>query len=194
MPPSLPPVAEAQTLPIPASTDVAITPAKPLPGTTVPGSTWWKAPPNSKIRKTAMKIVAMRLGKFADADIAIALGLASAAVVRGYVHRAYKNGWLTEPLDDPKDQIEYEILHKVVRNMHEALDAPEDERRDKMTVEVAKGTIFKSFDQTAGATAQPMNVLAIKIQMPEGAQVAVREGTMGGRPAYLEGEVVGGKG
>jgi hypothetical protein len=34
-----------------------------------------------------------------------------------------------------------------------------------------------------------MNVLSVKIEMPQGAQ-KVREGTMGGAPAFVEGEIV----
>lgn len=184
-PSSLPLTADAQALPAPD----ALAPADATPVPEKPKREWWRAPKNSKIKKTAMKILAMRLRGFPDTEIATALGLASSSVVRGYIHRAYRNGWLTDDLDNPKDKIEYEIGHKLVRNMHEALDSPDTERRDKMTVEVAKGTLFKQFDQQTGSVAQPLNVLAIKIEMPEGTPQKVREGTIGGRPAFVDAEV-----
>lgn len=200
-PSSLPLTADATTLPAPvdtapdAATSVPAVPDAAIPPTK-PKKEWWKSPPNSKVKKTAMKIVAMRIRGFPDAEIATALGLASPSVVRGYIHRAYRNGWLTDDLDNPKDQVEYAIGHKLVRNMHEALDAVDPERRDKMTLEVAKGTLFKQFDPQPGATAPPMNVLAIQIQMPEtNGMTTIRPGTSGGAPAsFVDAETTDGEG
>lgn len=199
-PPSLPLAADAE-MTLPASDmpdphiprDPSARPPSVLRGVIKPNpnSTWWMAPPNSKIRKTAVKILALRLRGMPDAEIATALGLASPSVVRGYIHRAYKNGWLTDDLDNPKDELEYAIGHKLVRNIHQALDSGDPERKDKMTLEVAKGTLFKQFDQQAATSAPALNVLAIKIEMPIGVPGTVREGTMGGSPAYVEGETVG---
>ena len=204
MPPSLPLAADAEmTLPasndavqsiVPTSSDAMVPAASPVPlFQPSPTSTWWKAPPRSKIRKTAIKIVALRMRGFPDAEIATALGLASAQMVRSYLYRAHKNGWMTDELDNPKDKVEYEIGHKLVRNMHEALDSADPERKDHMTIEVSKMTIAKQFDQ-AVSTTQPLNVLSIKIEMPTGPPGQVREGTMGGTPAYLDGETVNGNG
>ncbi len=190
-PSSLPLTADA-SMPLPASIqDSADGLAISVPKVCQPkaDSTWWKAPPNSKIRKAAMKIVAMRIRGFSDADIAVALGLASGQMVRSYLYRAHKNGWMTDELDNPKDKVEYEIGHKLVRNMHEALDSKDPERKDHMTIEVSKMTIAKQFDQAVSA-APPLNVLSIKIEMPVGAPGVMREGTMGGAPAYVEGEAV----
>jgi hypothetical protein len=137
----------------------------------------WRLPKNSKVRKTAMKILALRLHGVSDEDIAKAVGLANASTVRGYMYRAGKNGWLTEEVTTPKDAIEYDLMHKVVRNIGEALDSPDDERRDKMTVKVAEGTIFKQFDVDASAAKPSMTMLAVQVVMPEGAQApTVREG------------------
>lgn len=149
----------------------------------------WRLPPNSRIRATALKILALRLKGIPDAEIATALGIGSTTTLRNYMWRAGKNGWLTEEIDNPRDRLDYDIMHKVVRNMDEALDDPDDERRDKMTVEVARGTIFKSYDQQGISNAPPLNVLAIKIEMPDGEAPKPREGTMIGAPAYLDGEV-----
>lgn len=151
----------------------------------------WKLPPNSKVKKTAMKILALRLRGFSDDDIAKAVGLANASTVRGYIYRAGKNGWLSDELTTPKDRVEFDLLHKVVRNIDEALDSPDDERRDKMTTKLFEHTIAKQFEQDGLGAKPAMTMLAVQVVMPEGAQApTVREGAAVGVGNVIDAEVV----
>lgn len=148
----------------------------------------WKARPTSKVRKICMKILALRLRGMKDAEIGELLNL-SVHTVHTYMYRAGKNGWLVD-IEDPKDRVEFDLMHKVVRNMGEALDSADDERRDKMTLEVAKGALFPRF-VAQGGPALPTNMLAVQIIMPEGAVVpTVRDGTVQGAPSFVEGESI----
>lgn len=150
----------------------------------------WKLPKNSKVKKTAMRILALRLHGMSDDDIAKAVGLANATTVRGYIYRAGKNGWLGEEVTNPRDALDFDIMHKVVRNIGEALDSNDDERRDRMAVKVAEGTIFKSYDAQAGQEKPAMTMIAVKVEMPEGYAPTVREGAAVGSPNYIDGQVV----
>lgn len=182
----IPPSASSHTPDAPASEALIPAPAaKPVPA-------WAKMPSNSKVRKTAMRILALRLHGMADDDIAKAVGLSNAGTVRSYIYKAGKNGWLSEEIVNPKDAIEFDLMHKVVRNMSEALDSPDEERRDKMTVKVAEGTIFKTFDADAAAKAPPLTAIMVNVQMPEGIVPQVREGAVVGKPSYVDGEVIRG--
>lgn len=166
----------------------ALVPAAPRRHANAPK---WKLPHRSKVRKTALKIVAFRLRGFPDSEIAQMVGLKSAETVRGYLWRAGKNGWLPDEIDNPRDRLDYDLMHKVVRNMGQALDDCTDlERRDKMTLEVAKGTIFKTYDPQQAQAAAPLNVLSINIEMPTGPAPTIREGTTGGAPAFVDADVV----
>lgn len=174
--PSLPPATSAQplsTLPISAK-DV---PSK---------RTRLKS---GSLKSIVMKIIALRVRGMTNVQIAETLHY-SPTTIDTYLYRAGKQGWLSEIVDDPKDAIEYDVMHKVVRNMGEALDSDDAERRDKMTVEVARGTIFKKFDPQTGQAAPTLTMLAVKIEMPVGALEKVRPGAIVGQPAYLDAEVV----
>lgn len=75
------------------------------------------------------------------------------------LYNATKAGWLQ--FDDPLEKIEYQIVPKVVDNLIEFLD-----QKDKtVTLETAKGTIFKSYQASKGISDAPSNVLALKIEM-----------------------------
>lgn len=143
---------------------------------------------NSALRKTVVKILALRTRGLTMEDIGKSLGL-SKNTVTSYLYRAGKNGWL-EDLDDPKDGLDFDVMHKVVRNMHDALDSKDEDRRDSMTKEIAKGTIFKRYDADAAQQAPPMTVLAVRIEMPEGTPRTMRPGTAVGVPQYIDGDVV----
>lgn len=150
----------------------------------------WKLPPNSKVRKTAMKILALRLRGVSGDDIAKAVGLANSTTVSGYMYRAGKNGWLTEEITTPRDSLDFDIMHKVVRNMGEALDSPDDERRDKMAIRIAEGTIFKSYDAEAAAQKPALTMLAVQVVMPDGPVPSVREGAIVGEANYINTEPI----
>ncbi len=175
VPPSLPPVAPETAL-------VSSTPQKE----------YWTLPEDSKIKKVALQMVAMRIAGLTDDEIAASLGLKK-STIHSYLHKAGKMGWLD--LDNAKDQIDYQMMPKVVRNLMEGLD---DGHRNEKTgfqvktavaLEVAKGTVFKQYDQVV-QVAPHSTVVAIKIEMPEGPAQQMREDTTGGRPAYVvEGEL-----
>ena len=101
--------------------------------------------------------------------------------LRTYIYRATKRGWLQ--FDDPLSRIEYEIVPKVLDNLNFFLDA-----RDKtVTVEAAKGTIFKTYADAKGTNTQ-QTVLALKIEMPDGNETKIVSGHIVGRPKQLENE------
>lgn len=150
--------------------------------------------PDSPIRLTALKIIAMRQAGVDEGEIAAALGLARTTLA-GYVYKAGKMGWLDS--DNPHDALEYQILHKVVRNLSEGLDLPPGRElqngmpvRTQVALKIGEGTLFKKFaaDQQAAA---PSTVVAIRIEtgVPSGPVPTIREGTTGGAPAFIEGDL-----
>jgi len=78
------------------------------------------------------------------------------------ITRARKAGWLI--FEDPMQRIEHEIMPKVAENLNYYLD-----QRDRtVTIETAKGTLFKQFEKAHGIGEQTsQTVLAIKIEYPE---------------------------
>lgn len=178
------------------SSQPSLPPAAPEP-VTAPPSTAIALPsgvalhPDSSIRTTALKIVAMRQAGLGEDEIALALGL-KRSTLAGYVYKAGRNGWLDS--DDPHDRLEYQVLHKVVQRLDEALDSngvlmngmPV---KTQVALKTAEGTLFKKFGQEQ-ATTMPTTVVAIKVEMPAGVQVTeIREGTTGGAPAFIEAEL-----
>lgn len=143
---------------------------------------------DSKIARTAIKIVALRAGGLTDAEIAKALGLAE-STIRPYLYKAGKNGFLD--FDDPKDQLEYQMLHKVVKNLNEGLEDNAVHATSGMKVKtqvalkVAEMTLAKRFAEPTGPT-QAQTIVAIRMEIPAGPPTLIREGTTGGTPAYLD--------
>jgi len=146
-----------------------------------------------KMRLNALKIIAMRQAGVGEDEIAKALGL-SRSTLAGYVYKAGRNGWLD--LEDPKDRLEYQVMHKVVRNLDEALDSEHILQtgmpvRSAVALKIGEGTLFKKFAEQAPVSQQ--TVVAIKIEMPISGQSAqIREGTTGGAPAFIDAEKVHG--
>lgn len=173
-PPSLPP----------GSAEPALMPLSKPPAI----EKYWKSPASSKMRRTALRIVAMRAAGISDPEIAVALGLSPKSITP-YVYRAGKNGWLN--FFDPHHEMEYRLLHKVVRNLDQMLDSDQVlQKGDKSvrmeaTLEAAKGTLFKRYDQTVAAP-PPSTMVAIKIEMPQGPPQVMREETFGGVPNYID--------
>ena len=95
------------------------------------------------------------------------------------ISRATREGWLK--IESPLDRIEYEIIPKTVDNLNHFLD-----KKDKtVTIEVAKGTIFKQFQEAQGISERPTTVLALKIESPNYGsepEVKIVTGTILGRP------------
>lgn len=180
LPPSLP--LAVRTGPVP--------PPSALEGIDLANPPSWYRPPTSKLRDTVERILMMRAAGWEDSVIAEKLGIGVPSI-RTYIYMAGKNGWLD--FDNAKDHLENLTAHKVLRNLDGVLDGTLEltpTQRD-VTLEVAKGTLFKKFDMAPVVAPGNTNVLAIKVEFPAGTiNVPVREGTTGGTPAWTEGEVV----
>lgn len=115
-----------------------------------------------------------------NSEIAARLGI-SAGHLKTLIYEARKAGWLR--FHDPLDQIEYGLIPKVVANLEHFLDA-----KDKaVTIEVAKGTVFKQYQESKGISEAPQTVLALKIETgaPD-ANMPVIEGRIVGKPRQIE--------
>lgn len=143
---------------------------------------------DSPVRVTALKIVTMRAAGLSDEEIAKGLGIAKSTLY-SYVYKAGKNGWLD--FDDPKDQLEYQLMHKVVRNLDQALD---DEYRNEKTgeqvktrvaLEMAAGALYPKLAGAAQVTTGPA-LVGIKIQIVGGDPGTMREGTIMGGADYID--------
>ncbi len=79
---------------------------------------------------------------------------------------------------DPLDRIDYELIPKIVDNLNYFLDA-----KDKtVTIEAAKGTLFRTYQESKGITEGSQTVLALKIEMPEGNAMPILTGHIVGKP------------
>jgi hypothetical protein len=148
-------------------------------------------PPNSVIRQKVLLIIGLRLQGKSTEEIATELGL-KPATINQYMFFAGRNGWLKKTAIDPSDRLEHEVMHKVVRNIDEALDSPDEERRDRMTVKAAEGVLFQKYKNDQSQVAAPITMIGVRIEMPNipgQPTPTVREGTTGGEPLWKEGEV-----
>lgn len=78
-----------------------------------------------------------------------------------YISKAHREGWLkfTEPLA----RIEHEIIPQTLDNLSHYLSIAGG--RDKqVTIEVAKGVVFKQYLDSKGISEAPQTVLALKIE------------------------------
>lgn len=190
--PSPSPVAAGVAQGSPIASTAMVVPKRPTTGHQKKGEPSWYLPPDSKVRVVALNIIAMRAGGKSDDEIAAELNISPKSIAP-YVYRAAKNGWITS--DDPRDRLKYELLHKVVDRLNEGLgDGTRHTSsgmrvRTAVAVEMAKGTIFKEFDQAA--TAQQSTVVAVQVVMPAGERQVMREDTAGGVPNNcIEAEMV----
>lgn len=146
----------------------------------------------SLVRKKALAIVALRANGYTTEQIAAELHIKPSSV-KQYLYRAGRAGLLVSKhgslLADPKDNVEFELSHKVIRNLNEMMDSKNKKVRNEVTLEMARGHLFKKFDQAKEQTLPAMNVLSVKIEMPSSGEVVPRPGAFGGVPAYVEGEV-----
>lgn len=152
---------------------------------------WTGLPKKSKIRAKAAAICALKIQGYSTDEVAEKIGLRPASV-RQYLWIAGKNGWLTT--QDPHDDAEFRLTHRVVSNLDELLHArssvtglPDKE----VTLESAKGFgVFRDHSKPQEENNQQANMLTINIITPEGPAAQMRKGTTGGVPAYVEGECV----
>lgn len=187
LPPQVPDVDAGSSTP-PAE---ALVPTEPKP----PKKPFWDVGKDTKQYETTMKILAMRTAGIEDKTIADTLGI-SPQTVWNYCYIAGKQGW-ADDFANAKDQIEFRIMPKVVRELERGLDDTQRHVTSGMTVgqqmalQIAAGTVFKRFEQAA-TEHQISNIVAIRIEHVGGGIVDVREGNTGGVPAYQDGETVDG--
>lgn len=116
-------------------------------------------------------------------EIAEKMGLSAKRLYE--VITAGKEAGLIE-FSDPMDRIDYEIVPKIVNNLIEFLDA-----KDKtVTIEAAKGTLFKAYQESRGLNEQNQTVLALKIEVPDGQEVKVLAGRIVGTPKRLADPII----
>ena len=112
-------------------------------------------------------------------EVAERLGI-STRVLNRHLLRARKEGWLQ--FEDPLERIEFEIVPKVIDNLSHFLD-----QQDKqVTIETAKGTIFKQYQESKGLVENNVTVLALKIEKPMDGEPKVVAGTVVGRGRIIE--------
>jgi DNA-binding Lrp family transcriptional regulator len=137
--------------------------------------------PGRTARDRVAQLIMMRQQEpgIKNAEVARRLGL-TANGLNSIIYRATRDGWLK--YDDPISRIEYEIIPKVIDNISEFLD-----KKDKtVTIETAKGTIFKQFQDSKGISDGNQTVLALKIESAEPSKVQVVTGHIVGKPKIVE--------
>lgn len=115
-------------------------------------------------------------------EAAIKMGLAP-RTLNTLISKATREGWLK--FDDPLSRLEFDLIPRTLDNLNHFL-----KKKDRtVTVEVAKGTIFKQFQESKGIMDTPTTVLALKIESPasqngalENSNVKIVQGTIVGRP------------
>lgn len=107
---------------------------------------------------------------------------------RRYLHAIIRDGREAGILvfDDPLDRIEHEIVPKIVDNLNHFLDL-----KDRaVTIEAAKGTIFRSYQDAKGIVDGPQTILALKIEQPDGSDIKILTGNIVGRPKELTHSII----
>jgi hypothetical protein len=155
---------------------------------------FWVRDKTSKAYEQAMKIFAMRAAGIPDKEIAASLKINDQSLWN-ICYIAGKNGWVSDQLARAKDVVEFQIMPKVLRELELGLgDSHRNEKtgmqvKTLVALRVAENTVFKTFEQTGGGIVA-QNVIAIRIETLPGPPQVMREGTIGGVPAYQDAEVV----
>lgn len=114
-----------------------------------------------------------------NVEIASRLGV-SAAALNGYITIARREGWLR--FEDPIARMEFEIVPKVMDNLNKLLD-----REDRTTtIETAKGTIFRTYQDSKGISDAPQAILALRIEQAEGTNTKFITGHIVGRSKAIK--------
>lgn len=113
------------------------------------------------------------------AEVAKRLGL-SPHTLYAIIARAQREGWLR--FDDPISRMEYEIVPKVLDNLSLFLD-----QKDRTaTIEAAKGTIFKHYQEAKGNAEVPQTFVAIKIETTDADRTKIITGKIVGKAREAE--------
>lgn len=133
-------------------------------------------------RDRILQFIAIRSAEpnLTHADIARKLGIAPRSLY-SLICKATKEGWLV--FSDPVSRIENEIIPKVVDNLNFFLDAKDKQ----VTIETAKGTIFRKYAEEQGISDVAATVLALKIEIPDTTSVGTKvlTGRIVGKPKEL---------
>lgn len=147
----------------------------------------WKREEGSETHKKALQIFELRELGLEDKDIAEKMGL-KVRSVWNVMSIARKNGWVPKTtFSGSKERITEEVVPVALDSLGSLLKHRDPKIRLEATMETLKGTAFKEFDNDK---TQPLTVpvVAIKIEMPPGERQTIREGTVGGTPAFIDGE------
>ena len=140
------------------------------------------APVGKRTRRTKRAIIGewLRL-RTINPDITGVDAAQEIGIARQYLYRvisqATREGWLK--FDDPMSRVEHELIPKTLDNLNSFLDA----RDQKVTIEMAKGTIFKAYQEAKGLNPVAQTVLALKNELPASAEAP--------RAEIIEGQIVG---
>jgi len=96
------------------------------------------------------------------------------------IYKSTKHGWLK--FNNPLERLENEIMPKVMDNLSTLMD----DKDKTATIETAKATVFKHYQESKGITENSVTVLALKIEHPDPSQVRVIQGSIVGKPRILE--------
>ena len=132
----------------------------------------------------------MRSTGLPEEQIAQILGL-SPKTLPGYLYKAGKMGWLDEFLVEPRERLEYAVMHKVIRNLDESLDSTGllqtgMQEKTAVALKIAEGALYPRLQQNPGS--QNSMMMGIKIEVVGGEPQKIREGTVIEAPAYTEAE------
>lgn len=113
-------------------------------------------------------------------DAAKEIGI-GARTLSAHIRKATAEGWLE--FSNPLEKLEFKVIPRAVDNLLKYL-----EKGDKqVTIEVAKGTIFKSYQESQGINRAPQTVLALRIESipSDGVNIGVIEGKILGKPKLI---------
>ena len=117
------------------------------------------------------------------ADIAEKMGI-NKKTLYNLIQDGYEQNLLS--FSDPLEQIDHQLIPKIVKNLNFFLD-----QQDKtVTIEAAKGTIFKSYAEAKGITEGGQTILALRIEQPDGGEVKVLAGRILGKPKDIEDDII----
>jgi hypothetical protein len=115
-------------------------------------------------------------------EIAELMGI-SDRTLEDILYRATKEGWLK--FTSPLERLENEIMPKVLDNLSGFMD----EKDRTATIETAKATIFKHYQEAKGIVDKPTTILALKVEIADPTQAKVINSSIVGVPRIIDTEV-----
>ena len=111
-------------------------------------------------------------------DAAKQIGISHRTLYRD-IATATKEGWLK--FEDPLERIDFQIIPKTLDNLNHFLD----ERDKTVTIETAKATIFKAYQNAKGVSDGSTTILALKIEQPDEENPRIVTGHIIGKPKVI---------